>query len=119
MTAWVVFASAAALAGVAWYLSINEGLEAPMALAFTAIAVLSFPNFPGAGWGVFKGRNLCKNRPTYLVAIGVFALFAVAFWQGVLDDLDFDAPFAFGASITGLLLVRAYSDAKKLQSPAE
>ncbi len=107
--AWIIFILSVAMGGVATYLNFQGNLEPGLALAFVAIAIVAFPNFKGAGWGVFRGRNLCKNRPTYIVALVIYGIFATAFWEGILDDLHFDPAFALGTSITGLLLVRAYS----------
>lgn len=114
--AWFVFISLAATALVAWWQFSIDRLEVSFAIAFSGLAILGSPLFPNAGWGVMKGGNLCRNRPTYLVAVGVYVLFFLAFWQYVVFDAKFDSIMALGEAVSGLIVVRAYSDAKKLQN---
>lgn len=48
--------------------------------------------------------------------MGVYVLFFLAFWQYVVFDAKFDSIMALGEAVSGLIVVRAYSDAKKLQN---
>ncbi len=117
--AWILFIEMLAITAC-MYIGVADGtVPSVLYFGFFFICALSFPNLPVAGWGVWKGGNLCKNRPTYLVAVGIHLLFAIAFWSILIADQDFDAPFAFGSAVTSLILTRAYSDARKLETPVE
>lgn len=117
--AWVVFASLAGTALVGWWQFMEGHIEIALVIAFSGAAVMGMPLMPSAGWGVLKGGNLCKNRPSYMVAVAVFTLFGLAFWQYILFESMFDPVMAFGEVATGLIVVRAYSDALKNQSLQE
>lgn len=117
--AWFIFVGLSGTALVAWWQFTEGRLEVAIALGFTAFAIMSSPLFPSAGWGVMKGGNLCRNRPTYMVAVGVHLLFFLAFWQYVVFDAKFDSIMALGTAASGLIVVRAYSDAKRQQEAAE
>lgn len=117
--AWILFFEMIAIAlasGIA--IADGKGFEV-LWLGFGLIAFLSYPKLPSAGWGLWKGGNLCKNRPTYLVAVAIHLMFASAFWSIIITDGKFDAPFALGSAVTSLILTRAYSDARKLETPEE
>ncbi|NVK27031.1 MAG: hypothetical protein HWE14_03245 [Flavobacteriia bacterium] len=96
-----------------WYEFASDRMEPLLPIAFTGAAVACLPTWPSAGWGVFKGGNICRNTPTYIVAVLVHLTFAGGFWNYVFDDAAFDEIFAFGLTVTSLILVRAYSDYKK------
>ncbi|WP_151666569.1 hypothetical protein [Phaeocystidibacter luteus] len=111
--AWIVFVEMAAMVVFGWYEFMSDRLEPLLPIAFTGAAVACWPMLPSAGWGVFKGGNICRNTPTYIVAVLVHLTFAGGYWTYALDDAKFDEIFALGLTVTSLILVRAYSDYKK------
>lgn len=111
--AWIVFLQLVGLCSFAWSEYVAGHLDFVLAFAFSFASLASMPLLPSAGWGVWKGGSLCKNRPTYLIALGIHLLFSAAFWSYVFGDGEFDKIFAFGMILTGLMLVRSYSDWRK------
>lgn len=110
VTAWLVFAEMITMVLWLWLIIFQGYEDAVLGLAFTFLAVMAYPNLSAGGWGFLKGWNLCRNRPTFLVALGLNLLFAISFAVMAFDDKIFDKLYALGMVIPGLLLVRAYID---------
>lgn len=108
ITAWVVFIQLTALAGWMWS-GLDPYVETVMSLGFSGLAVMSYPGLPNAGWGIFRGWNLCSNRATFLVAAIIHLTAAAATWTFIIERSRFEALYAIGMAVTGLMLVRAYS----------
>lgn len=108
--AWFVFIELMLMVVWMWALVYQGAIEEVLGLGFSFLAFMSFPKLKMGGWGVLKGWNLCRNRSTFLVAVGVYALFVVSFWMAAFGDHVFDELSAIGTVIPGLMLVRAYTD---------